>query len=313
MIKINSVCKKFKNDFWNPPFEALSNVNFSISKEHITGFVGANGAGKTTLFKIIMQFIRPSSGSIQYSDLLGVDKDNLLKKIGFLPERPYFYPHISGKEYLKYMVNLSLPFNRHTEKNNLLQSAYNWCERLKIQHALDKQLKTYSKGMLQRISFIASFIHRPALLILDEPFSGLDPIGRKEFKDIFQELFNNGLAIFFSSHVVSDIDELCHHFIFMEKGKVLYTGSPESLRKNQLPTFLIDCTIQTSYLDQLHLPFVTLKEGSTQKIIQVQVQESHTTSVIEKLLSCKAQISSIKVEKESLEDILYLKKGNHFL
>ena len=164
MIKFTDVTKIFKSDLLSQPFTALDHVTFNVPEGSMVGFLGANGAGKTTSLKIIMDFIRPTKGSVKFSDSLGKDKLEIFKNIGFLPERPYFYPTLTGWDFLKFMGRLSgltvSQINSEIEK---------WAPIFKIEFALDRELKTYSKGMLQRIGFLATIMHHPRIIILDEP------------------------------------------------------------------------------------------------------------------------------------------------
>jgi ABC-2 type transport system ATP-binding protein len=224
MINLKNISKVFKSDLMRQPLVALSDVSFSVPEGSMVGFLGANGAGKTTSLKIIMDFIRPTSGAVTFSPSLGTTRMEILRNIGFLPERPYFYPTLSGKDFLLFMGQLS-----GMKKAEINQEVQRWAQRFRIDFALDRELKTYSKGMLQRIGFLATILHHPKLVILDEPLSGLDPIGRKELKDVIVEVHKEGKTVFFSSHIVPDIEEICDRVIFLKEGKLAYDGSVDSL------------------------------------------------------------------------------------
>lgn len=219
MIKLENITKEFKKDFWSKPFVALDKVNFEVPEGKIVGYLGANGAGKTTSLKIILGFIKQNSGNVHFSKTLGKNRSEIISNIGYLPERPYFYPHLTGREFITFMGQLS---GVNKLQINLMMKK--WSERLRIDFALDREIKSYSKGMLQRLGFTSALVHDPKLVILDEPVSGLDPIGRKEIKDAICEINNEGKTIFFSSHIVPDIEEICHSIVFLEKGKLSYQG-----------------------------------------------------------------------------------------
>ena len=218
MIQIQNLRKQYKD------VVVLDVASLEIPKAECFGLVGNNGAGKTTSIKIIMDFIRADQGTLEFSSELGKSKNEILKKIGFLPERPYFYPNLTGHEFLHFLGGLS-----ELKKSQIDQNIAKWAPRFKIDHALNRQLKTYSKGMLQRIRFLSTIIHDPEFIILDEPLSGLDPIGRKELKDVIVDVHKSGKTVFFSSHIVSDIEEICDRVIFLQNGKMVYDGGVQSL------------------------------------------------------------------------------------
>ena len=222
MIKVQNISKKFKTHFWDKEHLALNNVSFEINKGEVVGFLGANGAGKTTIIKIIMGFIKENKGSIIYKE--GINRRLFLTKVGYVPERPFFYPYLKGLEFLEYMASLT-----DLDDDKLRTAIEYWGEKLLIKHALDKKIRDYSKGMLQRLGFLSAIIHGPDFLILDEPLSGLDPIGRKSFKDVINELNDQGVTIFFSSHIVSDVEEICSKVIVLDSGKVIYQGKISDL------------------------------------------------------------------------------------
>tara|TARA_R110000868_G_scaffold97619_11_gene268635 strand:+ start:157 stop:1068 length:912 start_codon:yes stop_codon:yes gene_type:complete len=224
MIELIDVRKTFKKDFFSPKFEALKEVSFKVNDGELAGFLGANGAGKTTSIKIILDFIKADSGMVNYSTKFGSDHSGFIKNLGYLPERPYFHANLTGQEFVEYMAKL-----HDMKRAEYLNQIKRWSERLGIAHALNRKLQNYSKGMLQRIGFVACLVHNPSFLILDEPVSGLDPVGRKEIKDVMVELNREGKTIFFSSHIVSDIEEICNSVIVLDKGSLIYSGGVADL------------------------------------------------------------------------------------
>lgn len=282
MIEFVNITKKFQNHFWEKPFLAVDNVSFNISKGDLVGFLGANGAGKTTLIKILMDFSRPTSGMVKFDQSFGNEAIQIRSQIGYLPERAYLYQHLTGREFLNYVGSLNdIP---HNELRNLIEK---WAEKIQIQHALDRQVRGYSKGMQQRLGFISALIHNPSFLVLDEPLSGLDPVGRKEFKQILKELNEEGVTIFFSSHIVSDVEEICNKVVFIEKGKLIYTGS-------------IDQLIHQNSKDGYSLKYYENDQVKTLKF-----SEKEKLNVMKDLLRRDANIIALDKEKMSLEEIIY--------
>nr|BDT26664.1 ABC transporter ATP-binding protein [Bacteriovorax sp. HI3] len=282
MIEFVNITKKFQNHFWEKPFVAVDDVSFNISKGSLVGFLGANGAGKTTLIKILMDFSRQTSGLINFSQELGIGPSAIRSKIGYLPERAYLYQHLTGREFLIYIGSLNgIP------KNDLNKLIRQWSEKIQIDHALDRLVRGYSKGMQQRLGFISALIHRPLFLVLDEPLSGLDPVGRKEFKVILKELNQEGVTIFFSSHIVADVEEICNKVVFIEKGKLLYNGT-------------IDDLIIKHSRDNYTIKYY---EGSALRSLNF--TESEKSSILLKLLSNNVNIVELEKDKMTLEEIIY--------
>lgn len=304
MLKLDSITKSFKSDLLAQPFVALSDVSFEIPDGSMVGFLGANGAGKTTSIKIIMDFIRADRGQVTFSQKLGSNKIEIFKNVGFLPERPYFYPNLTGEDFLNFMGRLS-----ELSHANIKSGISKWAPRFKIDHALKRELKTYSKGMLQRIGFLATILHNPELIILDEPLSGLDPIGRKELKDVIVEVHREGRTVFFSSHIVPDIEEICDRVIFLKDGKLVYDGAVNKLLiNNEDSTYIIK--FKQSIQPQIktsHLKFDKFPD----ELYSVLVSEKQKTSMIEELVSSQINIVGIELIKPSLEEIFYKTKGLH--
>lgn len=298
MLKFESITKSFKTDFWAPPFEALKNVSFDIPSGSMVGFLGANGAGKTTSIKIIMDFIRPDSGTVKFSQELGTTRSEILKRVGFLPERPYFYPNLKGHEFLNFMGALT-----EMSRDDIQQAVKKWAPRFKIDHALHRELKTYSKGMLQRIGFLATILHDPDFIILDEPLSGLDPIGRKELKDVMVEVHRAGKTVFFSSHIVPDIEEICDRVIFLQEGKLVYDGPvAQLLTQHRALSYIFKFRVPGEL--NLSTPYSHLKTYPDH-LMSVEVLEDKKDQLLSELLERKMDVVGFEPVKPSLEEIFY--------
>lgn len=282
MIEFVNISKKFQNHFWEKNILALDNVSFQIHEGDLVGFLGANGAGKTTLIKILMDFSRQTSGELKFGSILGENVLEVKSNIGYLPERAYLYQHLTGREFLEYTGSIN-----SISKNNLNSLIKKWSEKIMIDYALDRQIKGYSKGMQQRLGFISALIHSPKFLVLDEPLSGLDPVGRRDFKNILKELNENGTTIFFSSHIVSDVEEICNKVIFIEKGKLLYDGD-------------IDSLILKHSSDQYRVRYV---KGSI--IETIRFEEKDKSQILNNFLQENVNILELEKDKPTLEEIIY--------
>jgi ABC-2 type transport system ATP-binding protein len=302
MIKLQSLRKVFKSDLLTQPFVALDDVSFDVPEGSMVGFLGANGAGKTTSLKIIMDFIRPTSGAVTFSPKLGSSKLEIFKNIGFLPERPYFYPTLTGHDFLLFMGRLSEMTT--TSINHEIQV---WAPRFKIDHALKRELKTYSKGMLQRIGFLATILHHPKIVILDEPLSGLDPIGRKELKDVIIEVHKEGKTVFFSSHIVPDVEEICDRVVFLKDGKLAFDGSVGSLITDSLAfDYVVSVKADFSFNPQTPFKSVTILPNNLKKYI---VESGNKDRFLVEMIERKYIILSIEMNKPTLEEIFYQTRG----
>ena len=282
MLEFCEITKIFKSDLFKKPFIALDKCSFRIPEGQIIGFLGANGAGKTTSLKIVMDFTRPSSGHVKYNHSLGRNRMEAFENIGYLPERPFFYPNLTGREFCSYMGALV-----DMKKKEIEVKLERWAERFKIEFALDREIKTYSKGMLQRLGFLATILHDPKLIILDEPLSGVDPIGRKDLKDIMLELNKEGKTIFFSSHIVSDVEEICDSVIFLKDGKKVFDGSVDKLIKENIK------------------PQSDIRYMENDKHKHFVVNDEEKKYFLQKLLEDDVEIISIEQKKSTLEEIFY--------
>lgn len=213
VIQINNIYRRFKTHFWQKTTPALRGVSLEVKEGDIFGFLGPNGAGKTTTIKIITGLIRPDAGEVK---VFGEAPFSLTVKqrIGYLPELPYFYDHLSGYELLDMHAHL---INQRISRNDIFELL----NRVGLKAAGNKRIRSYSRGMLQRLGVAVALIGDPELLILDEPLSGLDPIGRKEIKDLIFEQKNRKKTVFFSSHILPDVEEICDKIGVIVNGQIV--------------------------------------------------------------------------------------------
>ena len=297
MFNVRNISKEFQEDFWKEPFKALDDFSFELPEGVITGFLGANGAGKTTFLKILLKFIKPTSGDIQYKNF---EDKKIFKDIGYMPERPYYYEHLTGREFLTYCGKLQDLSDEELEKAISL-----WTKELKVDFALDRYLKSYSKGMLQRVGFASALLHNPKLVILDEPLSGLDPIGRKEFKDILVKLNKEyGCTVFFSSHIVSDVEEVCENVVVIEKGRLVYQGKISDLL-TQASKKLLKIEVEGLGIDFLEVEELIEKQSESTLNTNVFCKRENLNNLISYVISKDKKLLSVTHENYSLEEVVY--------
>lgn len=226
MLKVQGLVKTFKPDLLQKPHTVLKGLSFEIKKGRTTGFVGVNGAGKTTTLKCALGFVHPSAGEITFFNE-GPLNSELKKRIGYLPERPYYYDFLTASQFLKFHWDLTGGGSDfHTRAQEVLA-------KVNLKDVFHRHLRSFSKGMLQRIGLAQALLRNPSFLILDEPMSGLDPDGRILIKDIIQEEKKKGTTLFFSSHLLGDMDELCDDLVVIDQGKLVYEGPLQEFSKGQ--------------------------------------------------------------------------------
>ena len=227
IIQLDQLYKTFYAGFFRRRVDAVRGVSLSVSPGEIFGLIGPNGAGKTTTIKMMTGLIRPTKGS---ATLMGFDSRDrrCSKKLGYLPEISYYYECLTAVEILDFYARLYGMADDERKKR-----VHMWLERVGLGHAKNKRLGQFSKGMLQRIGLAQALIGDPQLVILDEPQSGLDPIGRRDVADIIREAQNQGKTVFFSSHILPDVERLCDRIGVIRHGQMEVVGSIRQLLKNQ--------------------------------------------------------------------------------
>lgn len=231
MLEIKNITKEYGNK------EVVKDISFNVEKGKAFGFLGQNGSGKTTTMKMIVGLIKPTKGNI----LIDGDSpliDETRHKIGFMPEAPYFYERLTGAEFLKFCHDLyGSGVVNNLDREEVLSM-------VGIYEAKDQPIRSYSKGMRQRLGFAQAIVNDPEYIFFDEPLDGLDPVGRKEIKKIINNLKNKKRTIFFNSHILYDVEELCDEIGIIHGGKILYKGPVDEFTKgNNLEDRFVDLVI----------------------------------------------------------------------
>lgn len=280
---------------------ALDQLSLTIWRGEIFGFLGPNGAGKTTTLKLLMRLIYPTAGTAR---ILGQPIDDVAThaRIGYLPENPYFYDYLSGRELLEYtgaLFSLSKQQARPraAELLNLVG--------LDGERA-DRQLRKYSKGMLQRIGIAQALVNDPEIVFMDEPMSGLDPIGRREIRDLLLALRRQNKTIFFSSHILSDVETLCDRAAIMTNGKLLRCGTVEELTAQDETTLeIVAIGADLAAFNAQRQAIASLQSlSSTPNGIQILINdEADIERTLALIRQCNGHLISINPKRRTLEDI----------
>lgn len=298
IITVDHLSKIFKVGFWGRRVTAVDELSLDVRRGEIYGFLGPNGAGKTTTIKMLMGLIYPSRGT---AHLFGrpVGDQTAKAKIGFLPESPYFYDYLTSREFLRFYGHLFGLLGATLDKriDELL-------ELVGMTHARNLQLRKFSKGMLQRVGIAQALINDPELIILDEPMSGLDPIGRKEVRDLIVRLKESGKTVMFSSHILHDAELLCDRVAMIMKGKLVACGQVSELIDHgttQEVEMVVD-RLSPEGIDELRpLAIKTVLHG--ERVMAILASQRQVDEALEVLRANHAKLVSLVPHKASLEDL----------
>lgn len=301
-IQFSGLEKSYKEGFWRRSKPILKGVSFEVPAGQIFGFLGANGAGKTTSIKIALGLQSPDAGSVR---IFGRDAGESASRdrIGFLPERPYYHLNLTANEFLGFhrrLHGLGGPGRAGRSNGELLRL-------VGLEGVEERLLRNFSKGMLQRVGLAQALIHDPDLLILDEPMSGLDPVGRREVRNLLVELNRAGKTVFFSSHILSDIESICQRIAFLEKGELRYCGRIEDLENQGALEIEIFFRLPGETPAELRSLGRLDVAG---KLLRLSVAgEADARRAVERLWALGAEVTSFSPVHRSLEDILFGGRG----
>jgi ABC-2 type transport system ATP-binding protein len=300
-IEILGLQKTYLTGFWRKrPKVALHPLHLTVPDGEVFGYLGPNGAGKTTTLKLLMGLISPTEGSAR---ILGRDwrDPHVKEQIGFLPEQPYFYDYLTASELLHYYAQLSgVPAG---DRSHRVESALG---KVGLSAQARTQLRKFSKGMLQRVGIAQAIIHDPKLVFLDEPMSGLDPIGRREVRDLIQSLKDEGKTVFFSTHILSDAEALCDRVAVINGGQIRGVGVVQDLlaRFNGKVEVIWDgaATALSAISHQIHA------SGET---VRATVAQAELDAAIDAIRRAHGRLLSITPVRASLEDFFLEKLADN--
>jgi ABC-2 type transport system ATP-binding protein len=298
-IEILDLEKSYLVGFWRKrPKVALRPLRLTIEEGEVFGFLGPNGAGKTTTLKLLMGLVFPTAGTAR---LLGMEMDNpeVKSQIGFLPEQPYFYDHLTARELLNYYGQLSgMPAKGRSARVEEMLA------RVGLTDSANVQLRKFSKGMLQRVGLAQAVLHNPKLVFLDEPRSGLDPVGRREVRELIQQLRHEGKTVFFSTHILSDAEALCDRVAVIYQGELRGVGAVAELTsQTQSKVEIIFCS-QTVPAGLASLGAESRVSGN---LVNAVLPEAQQDAALELLRREHLKLISLTPVRSSLEEY-YIQK-----
>lgn len=297
-IEIQDLTKDYETGFWRKrKVRALDGLTLRVESGQIFGFLGANGAGKTTTLKLLMRLIYPTAGT---ASILSRDISDVAMhaRIGYLPENPYFYDYLTAREFLNYCGEL---FGQ--DRNTRERRTEELLTRVNLEKkGWDRQLRKFSKGMLQRVGMAQALVNDPEIVFLDEPMSGLDPVGRREVRDLIASLRTQGKTVFMCSHILSDIEVLCDSVAILKHGRLAHAGSLEELRRREASTVEVNATGADAGKLKQHLgDGATIT--STASGLRIEVAEKEVDSVIAALRQANGKLVSVQPTRQSLEEL----------
>lgn len=299
VLECRGISKVYVKGFFRKKTVAVRGLSFCVEGGGVTGFVGANGAGKTTCIKVLLGLLKAGEGG---AFIRGVSSDNYRarRKVSYLSEQPYFYKHLSVVESLTFAGRL-----HGVSKKQCVRNIEEVLERVCLTDRGNSKIHTLSKGLQQRCSLAHALVSDPEIYILDEPMSGLDPIGRSLFRDIFKELAKEGKTVFFSTHILEDIESICDSIIALSKGSMVYSGNIQDLiSRHTSGTEIVVGNISDLCRNDLTNQGNTVSDINNNNLIFIP-NDKKVHDCQDYLLENGIYPQSIKPRAESIEKILY--------
>ena len=296
-IETEKLGKEHRIGFWRKRVCVLSQLDLAVHQGEIFGYLGPNGAGKTTTLKLLTGLLRPTSGEAR---ILGRPPGDvrIQQQVGFLPEQPAFYEYLTGRELLNFygqLLGLDRSIRRERIESLVLQ--------LRIESALDLQLRKYSKGMVQRLGLAQALLNDPKVILLDEPMSGLDPIGRREVRDLLLRLKEEGKTVFFSSHVIPDVEVVCDRVGILVSGRLVAQGSLNEMIEAQIASIEVTISrVPPEALEDVSYLLMTKPVKRGERVLLTVKDEGVLAELLARLLDDKAVIHAVVPQRESLEE-----------
>ncbi|CAN5146740.1 N/A [soil metagenome] len=297
VLAVEKLAKTFRRPFSGRKVEAVRDVSFEVAEGEVFGFVGPNGAGKTTSIKMLTGLIFPTGGRAR---IFGeeVPSPKAMAKVGFLPENPYVYPYLTPREFVTLCGRLSGMSGRKLD-----QRVVEIIGRVGMSEAIDRPVQALSKGMGQRVGLASALVHDPELRILDEPRSGLDPVGRKDVRDLILEERERGKTVFFSTHILNDVEQLCDRVCILRKGEVVVSGKlGDLLETSKTRTEIALEGVSTELAAKLAKNDIAPRAMGNQLVCEVEGYDG-VRAIIELAHANGARVARLEAKRETLESL----------
>jgi ABC-2 type transport system ATP-binding protein len=296
IVRVEALVKDFRPGFGLRKKRVLHGISFEVRRGEVFGFIGPNGAGKTTTLKVLMGLIRASAGRCE---LLGhhPSESAFRRQVGFAPESPYFYEFLTGREILRFYAELC-----DVPRACLAGRVDEVLAQVGLARAADARLRTYSKGMLQRIGIAQALVHDPSVLFLDEPMSGVDPVGRKEIRDLIVRLNAEGKTIFMNTHILSDVEMICDRVAIIVAGRIAHCGPLEDIDGERKLYDVTFGALPGDFAERIEAELDLRLSGRGERVT-LRLAEKQMTEVLQAALARGARVEEIVRHREDLETL----------
>jgi ABC-2 type transport system ATP-binding protein len=292
VVEVEDLFKTFRIGFFRRKVEAVRGVGFQVRRGEIFGLLGPNGAGKTTTIKMLLRLIFPDRGTLR---IFGAPPGpEVLRRVGYLPENPYVYQYLRPLEFLDLCGRLT-----GMDAAERAEGGRRMVERVGLGHALDRPIGKFSKGMMQRIGLAQALLHQPELLILDEPMSGLDPVGRKEVSDLIEQERRRGTTLLFTSHILSDVERLCDRVCILHHGRVKHQGALHALLRGESEGVELEVGPGETLPADLAAEAERLESGGQRLVLP----RAELPAVLTRLFDAGVAIETVHPRRERLESL----------